>query len=85
MAAFHYENNRICILDWEKAWLAGAIKKEDVPEPKRWWSEAEPDSLAAMSKDQLKAIAADRGVEIDLRWTTEKIGAAIEAHEVVAV
>jgi hypothetical protein len=35
-AGFHYDNGRICILDWERAWLAGAVKKEDVPEPKRW-------------------------------------------------
>lgn len=37
--AFHYDNGRVCILDWEKAWLAGAVKKDDVPEPKRWWTE----------------------------------------------
>ena len=37
--AFHYDNGRICVLDWEKAWLAGAVKKDDVPEPKRWWTE----------------------------------------------
>lgn len=37
--AFHYDNGRICVLDWEKAWLAGAVKKDDVPEPKRWWKE----------------------------------------------
>jgi hypothetical protein len=34
--AFHYDNGRICVLDWEKSWLAGAVKKDDVPEPKRW-------------------------------------------------
>ena len=34
--AFHYNNGMICVLDWERAWLAGAVKKEDVPEPKRW-------------------------------------------------
>lgn len=39
-AKFHYDNGRICILDWEGAWLAGAVKKEDVPEPKRWWSDS---------------------------------------------
>lgn len=37
--AFHYQNGRVCVLDWEKSWLAGAVKKEDVPEPKRWWNE----------------------------------------------
>lgn len=36
--AFHYDNGRVCVLDWERAWLAGAVKKEDVPEPKRWWN-----------------------------------------------
>jgi cytochrome c1 len=40
--AFHYDNGRACILDWERSWLAGAVKKDDVPEPKRWWSEEEP-------------------------------------------
>ena len=34
--AFHYNNGVICVLDWERAWLAGAVKKEDVPDPKRW-------------------------------------------------
>ena len=34
--AFHYDNGRVCVLDWERAWLAGAVKKDDVPEPKRW-------------------------------------------------
>jgi hypothetical protein len=38
-AGFHYDNGRVCVLDWEKAWLAGAVKKDDVPEPKRWWTE----------------------------------------------
>jgi len=28
-----------CILDWEKAYQAGAVKLEDVPAEKRWWSE----------------------------------------------
>lgn len=41
-AAFHYQNGHPCILNWEKAWLAGVVKKDDVPEPKRWWSEEEP-------------------------------------------
>lgn len=37
-AAFHYvEGGRVCVNDWERAWLAGAVKKDDVPEPKRWW------------------------------------------------
>lgn len=44
-AAFHYDNGRICILDWERAWLSGAIKKEDVPEPKRWWSDEDSEPM----------------------------------------
>lgn len=36
--AFHYTNGRICVLDWERAYLAGAIKKEDVPEGREWWT-----------------------------------------------
>lgn len=34
--AFHYSNGQRCVLDWERAWLAGAVKKEDVPEPFHW-------------------------------------------------
>lgn len=37
--AFHYSNGQKCVLDWEKAYLAGAVKKDEVPEPKRWWAE----------------------------------------------
>lgn len=37
--AFHYDNGRVCVLEWERAWLAGAVNKDDVPEPRRWWSD----------------------------------------------
>lgn len=37
--AFHYTNGARCVLDWEKAYLAGAVKKEDVPEQFQWWAE----------------------------------------------
>ena len=40
--AFHYVNGQKCILDWERAYLAGAVKKEDVPESMRWWSDDAP-------------------------------------------
>jgi hypothetical protein len=40
--AFHYVNGTRCILDFERAYLAGAIKKEDVPEEMRWWADEEP-------------------------------------------
>ena len=33
----HFVQGHPCILDWESAWLAGVIKKEDVPEPMQWW------------------------------------------------
>ena len=39
--AFHRVNGSLCVLDWERSWLAGAVKKEDVPEPSRWWAEHE--------------------------------------------
>lgn len=35
--AFHYSNGARCVLDWERAYLAGAIKKDDVPDQFRWW------------------------------------------------
>ena len=35
----HFANGRICVLDWERAYLAGAIKKEDVPEGREWWDD----------------------------------------------
>lgn len=40
--AFHYVNGSKCILDWERSYLAGAVKKEDVPEQFRWFSDEEP-------------------------------------------
>lgn len=41
-AAFHMTNGVLCVLDWEKAWLSGAVKKDDVPEPKRWKGFSKP-------------------------------------------
>lgn len=37
--AFHFVNGMICVLNWERAWLANAVKKENVPEPMRWWDD----------------------------------------------
>lgn len=78
-AAFHYENNRVCILDWEKAWLAGAIKKEDVPEPKRWWKAeflgtgTASVGLEELPKEELRHMLSNRGVEPDMRWSRETL------------
>lgn len=30
--------NEKCIIDWERTYLAGAVRKEDVPPEKRWWT-----------------------------------------------
>lgn len=35
--AFHHTNGARCVLDWERAYAAGAVKKEDVPEQFIWW------------------------------------------------
>ena len=34
--AFHVFEGRDCILDWKRAYEAGRVKLEDVPESKRW-------------------------------------------------
>ena len=34
--AFHFSNGTRCILDWKRAYLAGAVKKADVPPAHRW-------------------------------------------------
>lgn len=47
--AFHFINGRPCILDWEKAYLAGAIKKEDVPEGREWWTVDKPKRKTGIS------------------------------------
>lgn len=39
--------NEKCIIDWERTYLAGAVKKEDVPAEKRWWDEAPVAEVAA--------------------------------------
>ena len=70
-AAFHYDNGRVCILDWEKAWLAGAVKKDDVPEPKRWWSDES-------NIEELQAKAKSLGIEVDLRWSVKTLQAKIQ-------
>ena len=79
--AFHYDNGRICVLDWERSWLAGAIKKDDVPEPKRWWGNV-PEGLTAvhiedMTKEQLQQHAKALRLEIDARWSRETLLAKI--------
>jgi len=90
--AFHYDNGRICVLDWEKSWLAGAVKKDDVPEPKRWWAEpvnastapAQSHSYEDMTREQLQTIASkDYNIEVDLRWAKDTLIAKIhEAQKV---
>lgn len=75
--AFHYSNGTRCILDYERAWLAGAIKKEEVPEPKRWWSEA-PEK----TKEELQKVAAGLGIEVDARWSVATLSAKIREVEV---
>jgi hypothetical protein len=34
--AFHMFEGGLCVLDWKRAYEAGRVKKEDVPESKRW-------------------------------------------------
>lgn len=68
--AFHRVNGELCVLDWERAWLAGAVKKEQVPEPKKWWKEEK-------SKDELRRDAGALGIEVDARWSVETLQAKI--------
>ena len=74
--AFHRVNGDLCVLDWERAYLAGAVKKDQVPEPKRWWKEEK-------SKEQLRQDAVALGIEVDARWSVEtlqtKINEALSA------
>jgi len=77
---FHYDNGRVCVLDWERAWLAGAVKKEDVPEPKQWWKETK--QAAQPTKVELQAKANAMGIDVDARWSVETLLAKIaEAQE----
>ena len=40
--AYHKNQfNMLCVVDWQAAYEAGVVKKEDVPESKRWWQEEE--------------------------------------------
>ena len=73
--AFHYSNGNRCVLDWERAYLAGAVKKDEVPEQLRWWT-AET-SIEDMSKEQLKQYADKHGVEVDMRWSRERMAQAV--------
>jgi hypothetical protein len=76
--AFHYSNGTRCILDFEKAYLAGAIKKEDVPEGREWWVKGEP-GIDEMNLEQLQKFAADLGMEVDKRWSKETLLAKVKA------
>jgi hypothetical protein len=40
-----------CIIDWKRAYEAGAVKKDDVPESKRWWAEEETVEAGAGPKN----------------------------------
>lgn len=78
--AYHYlPNGRVCVLDWERAWLAGAVKKDDVPEPKRWWSKSKiaDTSFDGWSKEQVQEYATSHGIEFDGRWSQEKTVAIV--------
>ena len=70
--AFHYTNGSKCILDWNRAYLAGAVKKEDVPEHFRWWQEA-----PERTKEELQAQAKGLGIEVDARWSKETLQSRI--------
>lgn len=72
--AFHYVNGQRCVLDWYRAWLAGAVKKEDVPDEKRWWTEAKQEGK---SKEELRQDAAALGIDVDARWSAETLQAKI--------
>jgi hypothetical protein len=64
--AYHYSNGQRCVLDWERTYLAGAVKKDDVPDAHRWWKEEK-------SKDQLRQDATALGIEVDARWSAETL------------
>jgi hypothetical protein len=53
-------------LDWERTYLAGAVKKDEVPDSHRWWKEEK-------SKDQLRQDATALGIEVDARWSAETL------------
>lgn len=72
--AFHYSNGQKCILDWERAWLAGAVKKEDVPDGRQWWAAKEK------SKEELTAEAVSLGIEVDARWSANTLAQKIKEH-----
>ena len=72
--AFHYSNGQKCILDWERAWLAGAVKKEDVPDGRQWWTAKEK------SKEELTAEAVSLGIEVDARWSANTLAQKIKEH-----
>ena len=37
-SAFHFDpESGICVIDWKRAYEAGKVKKDDVPEGKQWW------------------------------------------------
>jgi len=76
--AFHYDNGRVCVLDWERAWLAGAVKKEDVPEPKQWWGKTSANFAEDVAIEQLRKDAASLGIEVDKRWSKETLSAKIQ-------
>ncbi len=38
--AFHFDpESGICVIDWKRAYNAGKVKKEDVPDDFQWWEE----------------------------------------------
>ncbi len=74
--AFHYSNGNRCVLNWEKAYLAGAVKKDEVPDQFRWWKEEK-------SKEQLRQDAVALGIEVDARWSVDTLQTKI--NEALAV
>jgi hypothetical protein len=56
--AFHYNNGVKCVLDWERAYLAGAVKKDEVPEGREWWDVEKPKRKTGISSaaEELKGV-----------------------------
>ena len=40
--AFHMFEGALCVIDWQRAVMAGRVKKSDVPDEMRWWLNERP-------------------------------------------
>jgi hypothetical protein len=80
-AAFHKNDllGVICVIDWKRAVEAGVKTKDQVPDSKRWWAEADHEErgVDGFTKAELIELGAKHGLTLNPRSTRDELLALV--------